>query len=249
VNTGTTFGSAVAREIDIKGYTGVPAAAVFELSDIHADPNDPDMCYVTLLGAGYPSTVLRVQAAATGAVTITNITANIPRYMGTSVHVLPHTGDIICGGGTGVWCYPAPAGYKADNDVDDSIWPTLAVPINAPAASTGPDAFTSSQWTLTDPTTGGALTLTITDLVPGTISSIQYRIGTGAAVTMSGTSTGARTISGLTNGQSYSIQIRAITGTGTGAWSTAKSATPTLTTPTSNWTDSEAWLDALAWSD
>jgi len=100
-------------------------------------------------------------------------------------------------------------------------------------AATAPDAFLTAGWALVDKpsTDGDTLTLTINALPVdnggAAITSIEYRIGTGAAVTLaSGAATGARDITVLADAEA-SITVRAVNSVGAGPWSDAKTATPT----------------------
>lgn len=120
-----------------------------------------------------------------------------------------------------------------------------------------PSAFTTGDWTAT--ADDGEIDLNITTLPSdgGTaITTLQYRLDGGSAVDLSGTGTGARTISGVTNGVEYDVQIRAVNALGAGAWSDTKSRTP-IADPTApeafevgDWTatagDGEVVLDITA---
>lgn len=91
-----------------------------------------------------------------------------------------------------------------------------------------PEAFTSGQWTATAGV--GQIVINLTALPAdggSSITALQYRLDGGAAVTLSGTGTGSRTISGLTGGVEYSVQVRAVNAVGNGAWSDTKARTPT----------------------
>ena len=110
------------------------------------------------------------------------------------------------------------------------------------SSATAPAAFTAGQWTLADKATNGALTLTLTALPANggaAITDVQYQIGAGNWISLGSTALAAYTISGLTNGVSASVKIRAVNSAGASAASDTKSATPTgdstaptLTTPT-----------------
>lgn len=91
-----------------------------------------------------------------------------------------------------------------------------------------PDAFTAGQWTLADAASGGTLTLNITALPASdaSISALYYRVNGGASALLTGVGTGVRSITGLSNGVSASIEIRAESSAGLGGWSDVKSATP-----------------------
>jgi len=118
---------------------------------------------------------------------------------------------------------------NAGNGTASAASNTVAV---TPAA-TAPDAFLTNGWALADQpsTDGDTLTLTISALPVdnggAAITSIEYRIGTGAAVTLaSGAATGARDITVLADTEA-SITVRAVNSVGAGPWSDAKTATPT----------------------
>jgi hypothetical protein len=99
-------------------------------------------------------------------------------------------------------------------------------------APTVPSAFTAGQWTVTATGATGAISINLTALPSNggsAITALQYRVGAGAAVTLSGTGTGARTVTGLTNDVSVNIQVRAVNTVGDGAWSDTKAVTPTIT--------------------
>ena len=96
--------------------------------------------------------------------------------------------------------------------------------------TTVPATFGTGDWTLTDPATTGDLTATLNTLPSdggSAITALQYRLDGGTAVSFSGTGTGARTISGLTDDVEYDVEVRAVNAVGNGAWSAVKSATPT----------------------
>lgn len=90
-----------------------------------------------------------------------------------------------------------------------------------------PSALTVGQWTAT---AGDAqIAVDITALPsPGTaaISALYYRLDGGSAVLMSGTGTGVRNITGLTNATEYDVQVAAENSVGLGPWSDTKARTP-----------------------
>lgn len=74
------------------------------------------------------------------------------------------------------------------------------------------------------------LTINSTGLDSGrdTVTAWQYRIGAGAAVTISPSNVpGSTTIGSLTKDASIAITVRAVNAIGNGAWSAAKNVTPT----------------------
>lgn len=95
-------------------------------------------------------------------------------------------------------------------------------------AASAPAAFTAGQWTATAGV--GSIELNITALPDNggsALTALEYRLNGGSAVALSGTGTGIRTISGLTGGVSYDVQIRAVNAVGAGGWSDTKTRTPT----------------------
>lgn len=133
------------------------------------------------------------------------------------------------------------------------------------AAATAPSAFTAGQWTLADsPSAGGdTLLLTVTALPSdggSAITALQYAVdsgsGYGAWQTMSGTGTGARSITVLASTLA-SVKIRAVNAVGNGPDSDVKSATPTVSTaPTFGYlptrdegTTGDLYVDAASGND
>jgi hypothetical protein len=94
-------------------------------------------------------------------------------------------------------------------------------------AATAPAAFTAGQWTATAGTELIELNITALAADGGSaITALQYRLGTGAAVALTGTGTGIRQIAGLTGATAYDVQIRAVNAIGSGEWSDVKTRTP-----------------------
>lgn len=94
-------------------------------------------------------------------------------------------------------------------------------------STTAPAAFTAGQWTATAGNSQVVLNITALPSDGGSaITALQYRIGSGSAVNLTGTGTGERTITGLTNGEAVDIQIRAVNAIGAAAWSDVKTRTP-----------------------
>jgi len=94
-------------------------------------------------------------------------------------------------------------------------------------SATAPAAFTDVQWTATAGTELIELNITALAADGGSaITALQYRLGTGAAVTMTGTGTGIRQITGLAGATAYDVQIRAVNAIGAGEWSDVKTRTP-----------------------
>ena len=100
-------------------------------------------------------------------------------------------------------------------------------------SATAPSAFVAGNWTLVDKATNGALTLTLTALPANggaAITDVQYQVGAGNWISLGSTALAAYTISGLTNGVSASVKIRAVNSVGASAASDTKNATPTADT-------------------
>lgn len=95
-----------------------------------------------------------------------------------------------------------------------------------------PAAFTAGQWSVTDTTEGGEIEVTVSELPSdggSAITAIQYSLDGGAWTAFSPplSTTGTRTITGLTDDQEYDIQLRAVNAIGNGAASDTKQVTPT----------------------
>lgn len=106
----------------------------------------------------------------------------------------------------------------------------ISVTPSGSAQPTIPAAFASSDWVLTDAGTGGALHLEITGLPSdggAALTAFEVKIDAGAWTGLSGTTTGIYPITGLNDGQSYSVSLRAVNSVGAGATSGPMSATPT----------------------
>lgn len=93
-----------------------------------------------------------------------------------------------------------------------------------------PSAFTAPMWTLTDPVTDGDLAINIGSLPVdngSAITDLEAKVDAGAWTSLAGTTATTYTLSGLTNGVTYSVMIRARNANGTGADSDSKSRSPT----------------------
>lgn len=95
-----------------------------------------------------------------------------------------------------------------------------------------PAAFTAGQWSVTDTTEGGEIEVTVSELPSdggSAITAVQYSLDGGAFTAFSTplSTTGTRTITGLTDDQEYDIQLRAVNAIGNGAASDIKQVTPT----------------------
>jgi hypothetical protein len=98
------------------------------------------------------------------------------------------------------------------------------------AAPTAPAALTVGQWTAEATLVTGQMGINIVTLPSNggsAITALEYRVGTGAAIALSGTGTGLRTVTaGFTAGVAVDIQVRAVNAIGAGAWSDVKNRTP-----------------------
>jgi hypothetical protein len=104
----------------------------------------------------------------------------------------------------------------------------LWFPIAEQFGESPPEAFTVGQWSVAPTGETGEIGITITEL-PGSfeaLTSIEYRIDEGAAVALSGATTGTYTVSGLTDDVEVDVQIRALNSEGAGDWSDVKAVTP-----------------------
>jgi hypothetical protein len=149
---------------------------------------------------------------------------------------------------------PASTGVKYYRIIAVSLWPyttnngTTSVPLSAPfiyrssqynmlkatwpASSSPPDAPTSLTATSGDAQIALAWTApanTGTSAITG--YTVEYTPSGGSAQTVSTGSTGASyTLTGLTNGTSHSVRVRAVSAAGNGDYSTAATGTPTAAT-------------------
>lgn len=99
-----------------------------------------------------------------------------------------------------------------------------------PTAVGVPDAFIVGDWGVADAESGDSITFTISSLPTAnpSITDFEYRIDSGTAVSLGQSTTGAYTVSGLTEDASVNTQLRAVNSSGAGAWSDVKAVTPTL---------------------
>lgn len=97
-----------------------------------------------------------------------------------------------------------------------------------------PSIWGAGAWSVTDPSSDGDLLVAWTALPAANgdaINDIEYMLDADEeTITAVGesTATGDFTISGLTNTQLYSVQIRAVNDAGAGPWAVAKTGTPTV---------------------
>ncbi|WP_162933068.1 serine hydrolase [Roseovarius sp. EL26] len=104
----------------------------------------------------------------------------------------------------------------------------FSLTIETAVVITAPEAFAIGMWELLDPATGGDLSVTISSLPASggaLVTDIEYRLDGGSWVTSGGT--GDFTISGLSNGTSVDIELRAVNSVGASTGSDSKAATPT----------------------
>ncbi len=115
------------------------------------------------------------------------------------------------------------------------------------AAATAPAAFGTGDWAVSAGAAQATLTISALPANGGSpITALQYRLDGGAPVTLSGTGTGARTITGLTNGTTYSVEVRAVNAIGAGVWSAAKNVTPVAAAATFNTSTTGPYFTAVA---
>ncbi len=112
---------------------------------------------------------------------------------------------------------------SAVNDQGNSPWSrsAAATPATIPGAPDSPtltEGNTQLTVAWTAPTDNGGTDITRYEL--------QYRRGNGAWTLISSGTNTTHTITGLTNGNSYKVQVRAVNAQGTGEWSPSASATP-----------------------
>jgi len=94
-----------------------------------------------------------------------------------------------------------------------------------------PPAFGEADWSTGPLAAGESIRITTVNIPPtwaAFTADVQYRIDGGAPVSISSTPT-TITVSGLTDGQEYSVEVRVSTEFGVSAWSTAKLVTPSFT--------------------
>lgn len=103
----------------------------------------------------------------------------------------------------------------------------------APAA-TAPAIFGPAQWALTTGTEPATLILNVLSLPAdggSAITALQYRVGSGIWVALTGTETGPRSITMPTTSTAYSITLRAVNAVSPGNPSAAKTATSGASVP------------------
>ena len=120
-----------------------------------------------------------------------------------------------------VYCWGGNSSYQlGNNSFYPEDKPVKVFVVSAPAAPTI-SVMAGSSGTLSvgvnKPNDGGS-----------TITSYEYQVDSGSPVTVAfdGYNYQTITISGLTNGTSYSVKVRAVNAIGTGSWSAPSSGTP-----------------------
>ena len=105
-------------------------------------------------------------------------------------------------------------------------------PGNSSAAAAAPAEFASGEWGLSDPSTGGVLVISVLGLPENggaPISTIEYDLDASGIWIDTGLSApGSVSVTGLIDGQTYSVRLRAQNAVGAGAASLPRSAQPSL---------------------
>lgn len=107
---------------------------------------------------------------------------------------------------------------------------TTIVSLAPATAASAPSAFTAGQWTVSDLATGGDARIAISALPSdggSAITDLEYQLDAGTWTSLAGTTTGNYDISGLTDGVSTNVKIRAVNAIGNGPDSDTKSVTTT----------------------
>ena len=106
-----------------------------------------------------------------------------------------------------------------------------------------PLAFTVGQWAVSDTESGGEISIAITELplANPAITDLEYRIDSGAAVSLNASTIGSYSVSGLTDDVSVNVQVRAVNSEGAAEWSDTKAVTPTtgIASIAPGWMDSD----------
>jgi titin len=113
---------------------------------------------------------------------------------------------------------------RAENEQGWGSFTALTAPI-APSASAATTPGAPSNVVITPGNSSVSVSFTASDNNGATISKYQYQLGSGSWTDAVGT-TSPISISGLTNGTSYDIKLRAVNSVGDGAASDAVSVTP-----------------------
>ena len=102
------------------------------------------------------------------------------------------------------------------------IFTATGLPV-AGGSATVPAAFTNLQWDAQPTAVPGEMEYQVTALPSdggSAITALEYRVGAGAAIALTGTGIGNRTVtSGWSAGTAADTQIRAVNAIGAGAWS------------------------------
>lgn len=92
-----------------------------------------------------------------------------------------------------------------------------------------PWPFRTTGWSTTHTGNSGEISITVIALPNeggSAITDIEYRLDSGSWVSLGSTALTTHTISGLTDGQTYSVTLRAVNSSGGGTAGTAKTVTP-----------------------
>lgn len=234
VNAGSVYGTVTS--------TNGPAANALTTTPITIDRTAPTISSVTTATTTYiPGSVISLTASFSESVTITG-SPRIPITIGSTTRYATYASS--SDSKTATFQYTvATSASDIDTDGIAVISPLelnsgsiLDIATNAMAAFSFTPPTTTSVYvyqlasapTITSLTPGNAqITVNFTSGANGgaSISNYKYSLNSGA-YTSAGVSTSPFTISGLTNGTSYTVVIRAVTAAGDGAISTSLSATP-----------------------
>ncbi len=139
-----------------------------------------------------------------------------------------------------VWLYPHPDSailatqfigdsYSADGYATGRPAQMSLTATTIAAAASVPGAFGAADWSVASGTADKQVTLTVSALPASggsAITALQYTIDGGATWTaLSGTGTGARTLTMAASGTAYTFALRAVNALGNGAASASQSAT------------------------
>ena len=131
-NTGTTFGAAVVTNYNLRPTTGLTVADwAFGVCMVAADYRVNGLVYATTTLPGVPC-IWRGQISGNN-ITWTDITYNAAKWPFYGIDVHPLTGDVMVGGGVGLWILKPPTGHPATT----SIWGNLPNPVKELLPTTG----------------------------------------------------------------------------------------------------------------
>lgn len=107
---------------------------------------------------------------------------------------------------------------------------TTTLSFTTASGAAAPDQFGAGDWSVADDGTNGDITITVTTLPAdngSALTDLEYQLDGGSWVSMAGTTTGAYGVTGLTDGTTYAVAIRAVNAVGAGTASATKNVTPT----------------------